>query len=173
MKTLRTWSHLDGASREWSFPVCLALKSFGRQRQGELPNTLLWWESTGGGRSVQSTQSHGGTEHCGSQWWESTPQVCTAPRATCKTSSMTMTEKTASAITMKGIIAAPTANPNYRWKVPATMMIPIRERSKCHMTQTIVFLFTGNDKCVYLPNGRRPQILEGKPVFPHDGGRFS
>jgi hypothetical protein len=41
-------------------------------------------------------------------------------------------------------------------------------------SKTIVFLsFTSDDKCAYLPNERRIQMLEGKPVFPHDGLRYS
>jgi hypothetical protein len=56
----------------------------------------------------------------------------------------------------------------------ATIVIPnSKKRDNYNAKQTIVFLFTGNNKCAYLPNERRIQIIKGEPVFPHDGRRYS
>ncbi len=40
-------------------------------------------------------------------------------------------------------------------------------------TNDALSFFTSDDKCAYFPNERRIQILQGKPVFPHDGRRYS
>jgi hypothetical protein len=107
--------------------------------------------------------------------------VCTVPRAACKTSSMgfrkikvTMTEKMASVIKTKATITAPTAIADRKSKMLTTIVIPNKKIDQSAIrSKRLSFFFTRDDKCAYFPNERRIQILEGKPVFPHDGRRNS